>query len=91
MSGRRRATAPEVMRAVGLRERGWKLLDIAGAFGVSEATVSRWCRGTTRHEVTGGLTSVGSSPADDARGPTHPAGCSGRQQADDRAHAGLRS
>lgn len=91
MSGRRRATAAEVMRAVGLRERGWKLLDIAVAFGVSEATVSRWCRGITRHEVTGGLTSAGSSPVDGARGPTHPAGCSRRQQANDRAHTGLRS
>ena len=48
MSGRRRATAPEVMRAVGLRERGWKLIDIAAEIGVSEASVSRWVRGVPR-------------------------------------------
>jgi predicted transcriptional regulator len=67
VSGRRRATAPEVKHALRLRERGWKLLDIAGAFGVSEATVSRWCRGITRHEVTGGLTSLRASRASATR------------------------
>lgn len=74
MSGRRRATAPEVMRAVGLRERGWKLLDIAGAFGVSEATVSRWCRGLTRRQVTGRLITRRRSEVDDARVCSSPAG-----------------
>jgi hypothetical protein len=54
VSGRRRAITPEVMRATGLRARGWKLIDIAAALGVSEATVSRWCQGVvTRREATG--------------------------------------
>jgi Homeodomain-like domain len=58
VSGRRRATAPEVMRAVGLRKRGWKLIDIAAEIGVSEASVSRWVRGISR-AVAGGQSGTG--------------------------------
>lgn len=79
MSGRRRATAPEVMQAVGLRERGWKLADIAVALGASEATVSRWCRGLTRREVTGGLTSLRASRASATRRAQEPDPGAGQQ------------
>jgi transcriptional regulator with XRE-family HTH domain len=50
-----RAPTQTVRRALRLREQqGWRLLDIAVEVGVSEASVSRWCRGLTRREVTGG-------------------------------------
>ncbi len=52
MSGPRRASDGEVIRAISLRKQGWSLIDIAVAVGVSESTVSRWCRGRTRRSVT---------------------------------------
>lgn len=70
MSGRHRATGPEVRRGLRLREQGWKLIDIAVVLGVSESTVSRWCRGLTRHQETGGPGSS-SQPAGRGDGPAY--------------------
>lgn len=49
----RRPTPPPraVRRALSLREQGWTLAEIAAAVGVSEMTVSRWCRGMTRRDI----------------------------------------
>jgi hypothetical protein len=70
--GRRRATAPVVRRALVLRERGRSLIDIAVVVGVSQATVSRWCRGLTRREVTGCLGSTSRLATAEACAPSKP-------------------
>ena len=77
---KRRASPQDVRRALRLRQRGWNLLDIAVVLDVSEASVSRWCRGLTRREVTDG-------PADASR-PVRQEGGALHAELDGRAEAG---